>query len=252
MKRTGIRNMSGLLRFIAADVKQLSRMPGMLFFLTIPLLMWSGLGIIVPFANRLTVSNAGIDLLGYTEYGYSFLVLVPGMIGGMMIALLLVDDRDLGLIRYFGVLPFGKTGYLAGRTSIVFIISWVLTLVFMVLPGFYTFNALQLIVVPPMAALGAPFIAFIGAGIAKNKVAVMAVLKTLSGLYVIPLAQFFIPSGCRMLLGVFPPYWVTRMFLITGQPVVDYADVWISIGIGVVGHGLYVYAALRFFQSREN
>ena len=252
MNKSAVRIWTGLPRFLLSDLRQLVRTPGLLFFATVPVLMWSGLKIMVPLINTLTLSYANLDLMEYASYAYSFLILVPGMLGGMMVALMLVDDRDIGIIRYYGVLPFGKSGYLAGRTVNMYLLSWLLTVLYMALPGFYSFNGLQMLLVPPLASMGGPFIAFIGAGIARNKVSVMAILKSLSGLYFIPILQFFIPDAFDIALGIFPPYWVTRVYFLTAEPLTHGTELMLSVSACIVTHAVYLALSLKFFARREN
>lgn len=243
MKVSSRRLWSGLMN---TDLKKILRDP-LLFMIPLGIVLAAGaFSLGIPILQRALLPF--LDLREWYALLASFLYLMAPLMIGFLSGFLLLEDRDSGGLLALQVTPFGKEGYLAYRLSASAVFSFpALILVYLVLsfsripPGFFIPFALA-------AVLGAPFSTLFICSFAKNKVQGLAVAKSLGILLLSPLSLVFIPQPFVYCFGIFPPFWIAKIY----QDGVNrqFALFFIDLAAGLAVHLIYILILGKVFNRR--
>lgn len=235
--------MNRVLALSLRDLKDIGRDPMLMIAIVGPLLLATVIRFVLPFASPLLEVRFGFGLM---EYGALFacllLAMVPLMLG-MLIGLVLLDERDEDLLSYFAVTPLMKKGYLVYRLASPVVLSFVLSLVALAAAGLAEYSATKAIPAVLMLALEAPMFALFMTVVAGNKVEGMAVAKAGGILLLAPFANYFLQDQWQWVGMLLPTYWAAEAFLEPGGR---------AVVVGFVFHGVVLWGLMRRFMGQRN
>ncbi len=180
--------------------------------LIIPALMVLLVRLILPAATDYLLERFGFDLVPYYPMLLSFFfVLQIPLLFGLLVGLLVLDERDDDTLTALRVTPISTTGCALYRGGAATLLSFAYVLIALPLTGLLPPSLLPATaMVALLSGLMDPMFALILAAFAANKVEGLALMKGLSVFMLGPLAAYFIDSGWHLLLGVLPTYWPAK------------------------------------------
>ncbi|MGG3281065.1 hypothetical protein [Paenibacillus solani] len=201
-----------------------------------------------PVASYWLESYYSFNLEEYRVFSASFLMIIPPLLIGMLVGLLMLDERDENVIAYYSVTPFMRRGYLVYRLALPTMLSTVLSLLYLCFSGLLFFR-MEYLIVLLLLALEAPLFALLLAAFAKNKVEGLALSK-IGGLLIIgPVVAYFIPNAWGYLGAGVPTYWPAKVLhlYIQNEPLL--ANVYFMIGLVI--HTLYLLFMIFIFSNKH-
>lgn len=130
--------------------------------------------------------------------------------------LVILDEIDCGMAKYYGVTPVGKSGYLASRISVPSLLALVYNITLLKIFSLSKISLLFCILLSISGTLLAIITALFVVAFAKNKIEGMALVK-LCGLLILGVpASYFILEPIRYLFGILPSFWIAE-FCATGN-----------------------------------
>jgi len=182
-------------------------------------------------------------------YPVLFMVLsfIIPMIFSFITAFLIMEERDENLLTILRVMPISRSSYLFYRMLLMTALSFVCVLVFQMLSGLVQVQPLQYLPVAVLFAMFTPLMALIINVLANNKVQGFAVMKSVGGLFLIPLLSLAITEDWKYLFGIFPNFW-TFMALekIMASGTLDL----VYIGLGLIVHTALLALLARIFNKK--
>jgi fluoroquinolone transport system permease protein len=177
-------------------------------------------------------AHAGYDAAG--TIGLVVLLLTIPLMLGFLAALMLLDERDEGVLTAVSLTPAGKTGFLLFRVAAPAVWSALLTLVAIPLAGVLLPAPPRLLALAVLCGMQAALMpAFLGA-FAGNKVEGMALSKVATVILMLGALGVLLPDTLQWLAWPSPHYWLARLVLVpAGAP-------W----LGVFGMALLVHAVV--------
>lgn len=200
-------------KMLRGSALQIYRDQMLLLLCIAPFLAGIGIKLIIPLTGRILLKYLDFNLMPYYLMADALiLVLGPSMIG-MMIGLLMLDERDDGICIYLTVTPAGGRAYFTSRLLLPFAYSLAVNLVIV---SFCTLGGLPFLWLPAPVILSSFFgilMAMLLVSLASNKVEGLAVSKLLGIiLFGIPMA-WFANQYLRVIGCLLPTYWVMDMLI---------------------------------------
>jgi fluoroquinolone transport system permease protein len=232
------------------DLLNLRRDPLLIYLAVVPWLMVLLVRLAVPGLTIWLRERYGVDLVAYYPLIVSFFfVMEIPMIVGVVMGLLLLDERDDGILTALGVTPVSRLSFLSYRLWLMLGLSAMHVLICIPLTGMVPPSSWpRLIPVAILCSLFAPLLALVMAVFAGNKLEGLALMKAFGVLLVGPVAAYFIRSDWQLAVGLMPSYWWARAYWAAerGQ------QMWAYLGAGAVYHGtLILWLAGRFRRRAQ-
>jgi fluoroquinolone transport system permease protein len=226
------------------DIKNVVRDPFLKWMIPAPFLMALAYRLLIPALT--TFAAPWIALEEYYPLLLSTLILFIPLLYGVVVGFMLLDERDENTLTALKVTPMSLERYLVYRFTAPIAVSVITTLLAYPLVGLVPIDLATLVAFTILASLTAPFIALIFAAFAQNKVEGFAIQKMLGGLFMIPLAAYFIHSGWQLLFGIFPTYWTLKAYWIAcegGQ------GIWLYVVTGILVHIVFIGLLVKRFDA---
>ncbi len=234
--------------FLANDMRSIRRDPLLIYMILVPWLMLLLVRSVVPGLTARLAVGFEFDLVPYYPLilSFFFLLQIP-LIFGVIMGLLLLDERDDNTLTALQVTPVSLTTYAAYRAIIIVGLSIVHIVICSPLSGLASLSVLPALApISILSGLFAPLVALLLAAFAANKVEGLALMKGLTILMVGPLLAYFIGSQWQLLLGILPSYWPAKAFWVAQQN----GSIWRYVGIGMAYYAVLLMWFLRRFQAR--
>ncbi len=214
-----------IFRILIGERKSLVRDPMSLFLTFIPFLIFSMVKFGLPVLS--VFLKPWVDL--YSYYGFIMLMvyLMTPMLLGMVLGLLLIDERDLDVLTYISVTPFSLNGYLLLKalTGTIIALMFNILIAIMLKAEFDMKLVLTLI----LASMLVPYFALAIFVFSKNKVEALTKGKLISFTIFGTVIPYFTNSKLVYLLVFLPTFWIERLFFAN-----SISSVLISFSIGTV------------------
>ena len=211
--------MSTLRAFGANDLKSVRRDPALFYMLVIPPLMVPAARFLLPSASAYLSEDFGFDLVPYYPMLLSFFfVLQIPMLFGVLVGLLVLDEKDDDTLMALRVTPISMRAYTLYRGAAAVLLSALYVCIALPLTGLLPSSLLRATV--PIALLSgttAPVFALLLATLARNKVEGLALMKALSVLMLGPLAAYFVGPYWQLVFGVLPTYWPAKALWVAAE-----------------------------------
>lgn len=240
--------MNVLTAFGLNDLKSIRREPLLLYMLVIPPVMVLVLRLILPPAAAYLSENLDFDLVPYYPMLLSFFfVLQIPLLFGVLVGLLVLDERDNNTLTALRVTPISMRGYALYRGGGAVLLSSAYVLLTLFSSGFVPISlALAVAAVALLAGLMAAVFALIVATFASNKVEGLALTKALSVFMLGPLAAYFVRSDWQLFFGLLPTYWSAKTFWVAGEG----GNFWPYALAGLIYSVLLLPLLLRRFRRK--
>lgn len=229
------------------DLKNIRRDPMLLVIILGPILLTFLFRFGLPALDNLVNSYLSFNLLGYKELIMGFIMLLVPFLVGILIGLLILDEKDENLIIYYAVTPLAKQGYLYYRLAVPVVLSFALSIFMWTFNGFIELNVLKLLPLAFLIALEAPLISLAMAVFASNKVEGLAIAKGGGVILTIPFIVYFVSSKWTWVGLVLPTFWVSHAFYSSFGSILLYS---IFVLGGITVHLLFIQWLLVRFRRR--
>ena len=234
---------SALGALLAADLRNIRRDTLLRFLLAYPLVTGILLRYLIPFAEQGLRSTYDIRPHYPLLVPFFGMITMPAM-AGLVIGLLLLDERDEGTMTALQVTPLPMRAYLGYRMLLPTL--WSIAAIFIMVPlmGIGSVGARSLLAIGVVGALLAPIFALIFIAFAANKVQGLALSKGISVLLSGPFIAWFVPAPWQYLFGIFPSYWPMKAYWAETAG----GNMWPWLAGGVVVAALYIVPLLMRFN----
>lgn len=232
-------------RLAVADLRNVARDPLMLLVGGVPL----GLALAVRFGFPWAADAAAgsIDLYAYADVVVGFLLILTPLMLGFVVGLLLLDERDDGILTAVSVTPLGKDGFLRFRVLTPVAWSILLGVVVVEITGLVPISWGRLLALAMLAGLEAPLLTLFLAAMASNKVEGMALSKVGSVVIGAALVALAVPAPWQWIAGLIPQFWPLRLMLDRSLPALPYAGL---VTLATLVHLAALWVLLRLFLRR--
>lgn len=199
--------MNALAAYAAADLRSIWRDPFTRLLLAGPLLLVVVVRLAEPGVAR-WAAEAGVRAADHHAVAAAFLLLMlfPFLFGSLM-GLLMLDQRDEGVLTALRVTPVSLRGYALYRSALAAALTGVALLAALPVSGLLTVSLPVALPAIVLASLLAPLPALALAGFAANKVEGMAVLKAMGLPLFSPLVAGLVDDPWRWAFAVVPTFW---------------------------------------------
>lgn len=193
-----------------ADIKNIRHDPMLALALLGPFMLIFIYCTGLPMFMDILWSQFSLSLFPYTKLiFYVFLLMLPVLIG-MIAGFFMLEERDMQIISYISVTPFGKKGYLYYRLLSPFVITVLSLVIFLELSGIAV-PFIWKIVIIVIVALLAPLFALFLVAFATNRVEGLALSKSSSFLLLAPFVIHFAPEKIQWVVSVLPTFWTVKV-----------------------------------------
>lgn len=164
---------------------------------------------------------------------------------GYSALMVILEERDLGIMKYLCVTPMGKKGYLFSRLFFLSALSALYAFAIEMFLHISDISVLQILLGCIFSFLTGIWIICLIAVLAANKIEGLAFSK-FSGLLLLgPFAAFFVKDWIKYLSGFLPTFWFTQYCLN------DNASGTVALVISFLLTGLYMTFAVRKFIRKS-
>ncbi len=211
--------MVALRAFGINDLKSIKRDSLLIYMLIIPPIMVLMVRLIVPWLTVRLAESFGFDLVPYYPMLLSFFfVLQLPLLFGLLVGLLILDERDDDTLTALRVTPISMTGYALYRGGAAALLSTLYVILALPLTGLVPPTLLPAVIpVAILSGIMAPLFGLVIATFASNKVEGLALMKALGFFLLGPLAAYFIDSNWQLLLGILPTFWPAKAFWVASE-----------------------------------
>lgn len=168
----------------------------------------------IPALDSLIIDYMGRIILHpyFNLFDIFYASLSPAMLC-FIAAMVILEERDDKITRYYCITPLKKTGYIISRIMIPAIISCVVTLIFLPVFCISDLSAPVIVLLSISGGLQGVVIGFLIITISTNKLEGMAVTKMSSLLMMGALVPYFVPKPVQYIFAFLPSYWMASGFV---------------------------------------
>jgi fluoroquinolone transport system permease protein len=226
-------------------VANVQRDPMLKYFMMIPVILAVVVRLLVPI-----VREAFIDQFDLADYytlimSYFFILMLP-MLFGVIIGFMLLDEKDQGTLLALQVSPLSMSRYVMYRLSLPMLLSFLSLYIVFPIVNFYTIDFVSLTLISLVGAFWAPILGLILPTVANNKVEGFALMKGIGGLFIAPIAAWFVPLPYEYLFAIFPNYWPMKAFWVVDQG----GNPLPFVLVGIVANLIVIQVILKFFNRK--
>jgi fluoroquinolone transport system permease protein len=232
--------------FVGVDVRRIARDPMLLLLVAVPLLLALVLRFTLP--DLLALLPPAVDRATTALVISAIMLLMAPLTFGLVIGLMLLDERDEGILTAIAVTPVGTRRFLLLRLTVPAMWAFALATVLVPIIGLVHVPTARLTGASSLAALEAVLIALLLGGLARNKVEGMALGKVVNVIFFIGAAVAWLPAPWHWSGAIVPSYWPMRLLLSSDAPAAWFAALLIA---GGVVHASALVLLLRFFERRS-
>ncbi|MCB0640028.1 MAG: hypothetical protein KDC44_00240 [Phaeodactylibacter sp.] len=126
---------------------------------------------------------------------------------GFVLASILLDERDDGVLTALRITPIGPNAFLFYRMFMGMLIGWIFALIMLRWNGIVQLEWPVVVAGALLLAAMAPMIMLVMATFSKNKVEGLAMYKGINFVLMLPLAGIFLPDAWGQLFAFLPTHW---------------------------------------------
>lgn len=236
--------MSRVAALLRSDVRNITRDPILVAVSLVPFLLMLLLRLGVPLLTEALRETLAFDLTPYHGLIFSFFLQLTPYMYGLVIGLMLLDERDEHVLLAISVTPLSRGGFLLYRLAMPVAFGFAVSYPMLLFTGLIEVPLPYFTLVALLAAFQAPINAMLLVAFARNKVEGMAVAKAGGMLLLGPLTIPFLDAPLQLIGGVTPTFWVAKALLAaqTGSPAF-----WWIFPAGAAVNALFLYLLHRRF-----
>lgn len=224
---------------LKGQVKSLFRDPMALFMTFIPFLLFFIVKFGIPAIGQYV--KPWVDLVPHYRFIYLiFHIMTPTMLG-IVLGLMLMDERDMDVLSFIDVTPFKLVNYILFKSVIGCVIGFLFNLILAILIGSeITLNLLFTFI---LSSLLVPFFAFFIFAFSKNKVEGLTIGKLSTFVIIGSIIPYLSDSSFVNISSVLPTFWIYRIY---------YCQNLLSLLIYFFAGSSITLAYILFFKSRSS
>ncbi len=225
-----------------SDFRLVFRDSSLRIFLLMPLIIIAVVNGFLPYL----VSRYEV-VLEYVPYVLMAATLQTATMFGFIYCIVLIDEKDTGVNKMYGVLPVSKSGMIIYRLLFPYIFSTLFSFLVLAVQPFYQFSiGFNLLVSLLVAFLGPIFILLI-TNYSANKMQGMTWYKGINSVINLPLLVFFIPVGFAPFFFWIPSHWIYQSIdhYLRGE------GYYLELGIGFALSLIILGLLVRQFSKRH-
>lgn len=192
--------MDKLVKVAVNDFRLVFRDDSLKIFIALPLLTLAIIRYAVPYIagiyevlqDYIAVILMLATMQGSTAFGFIF-------------SMVLVDEKDTGVAKVYGILPISKFWFVVFRLIPPFVLAAVATFLLLLVEPFYGLPIIPSLVYSMLAGLFAPIMVLFVAILAKNKLEAMTWQKLFNLPLFLPILAFYAPFTIPF--AIFPAFW---------------------------------------------
>lgn len=218
------------------DTTNILRDKTLLMMLFLPLLMIFGLKLSLP---------ALVELIPLLPTYYSLvlgvLATTTALLGGYIIAFVMLDEKDENVFTVIRVMPFSTSLFMAYRLFLAGCCAFLLALMTFLILDIQNYSLVEKIGYSLFCCQTAVVVLLFIVAFATNKIEGMTLIKGINFFVFLPVLAFFIDSSWKHVFSIFPFYWTYKAML---EP----NFLWILISIG--SHFVVFWIGYYLFLKR--
>jgi fluoroquinolone transport system permease protein len=148
-----------------------------------------------------------VDIAAYYPIIVALLVLASPLYYGIVLGLLVLEEKDENVLLAVAVTPLQLENYLLARILVYTLVSLPLIVIVHELIGVIEISLVKLIFVAIAASLNTAMVVLLLAAFCKNQLEGFVIGKSMSPFILLPLAMYFVPGYWHLLCGIIPTYW---------------------------------------------
>lgn len=165
---------------------------------------------------------------------------------GFVIASILLDERDEGVLTALRVAPISENTFITYRLLLASGVSFVYGLILFSTTGLVQMNLVEIVLAALLLSLVTPLVTLSMATFSHNKVEGLAMYKGINLVLMLPAASFFIGNPWSWTMSIVPTfwtYWMADQIHVSG----NYLPYLLG---GVLVHALLLWFLIRLFKNR--
>lgn len=195
------------LQVIRSDVRKVMREPFFWLILIAPFLLGWGLNLLLPYWAERAAQAESFDLETYYPIIVALFVLVSPLYYGVILGLLVLEEKDENVLLAVAVTPLQLNNYLVARIAVYTIVSLPLVVIVHEMIDVIEVSLIKLFFVAIAASLNTAMVVMLLAAFCKNQMEGFVIGKAMSPLILLPLVMYFVPDYWHLICGVLPTYW---------------------------------------------
>jgi len=199
--------MKKLIKVAVNDFRLVFRDNSLKIFIFLPLLILLVIRYGIPF-----VAGVYEGLQSYINIILMFATMQGSIAFGFIYSMVLVDEKDTGVAKVYGILPVSKSWFVVFRLIPPFFLGTTATFLLLLVEPFYGLPVVSNLVYSTLAGLVAPLMILFIAIVAKNKIEAMTWQKLFNIPLFLPVLAFFVPASFFALFAIFPTFWAYQGF----------------------------------------
>jgi len=232
--------MGKLLNIALSDFKLVFRNPALRIFLIMPVLVLGLVLLLLPYLMEIYPIIAE-----YLPYIMMAALMQCSTMFGFIYAMVLIDEKDTGVAKVYGVLPVAQLKFLMNRLFGPVVYSTLFNSILLYFQPYLEMSLIEMGFIALLSSLIAPILALLTSTLSKNKMEGMTWFKILNLFVNLPIVAFFFPDY-RYAFGIFPTFWPFQALHegSLGESII----LPISIGL-ILCAGFTYYLGKRFSQT---
>ena len=158
-------------------------------------------------------------------------------------SMVLIDEKETGVSKVYGVLPVEQKQFTLLRFFIPFVISVLMILLLLMIQPFYELSFWKSGLLSFLGGMIVPVYILGVTMMSKNRLEGLIWVKAFNIMVIAPIAAFFVPKTFAWLFGILPTHWVFQSMydLIMGN------EMMINWGIGLTFFIILIFIMTRKF-----
>ncbi len=196
------------------------------------------------------VSNINVGLPPIVSIGSASLIIMSIILGGMVMGLNIVEDKEFNTIRALNTSPLGKIQYIIGKSFLGIILPMIHTPAILLIMGINDIALLKLIVIITSSIL---FVVFAGLLIGMLGSSQLSAIASAKGMMFIlagsVLGAIVLRSSMHVVLYWSPLYWIYQGIYKTITNTANWSYVMLSSSV-ILGISIVLFLALAKYQKK--
>lgn len=233
--------MKNILKLGTVDLKLIFRDPSLLAFLLLPVLLF------VVFLWFLPLMIEKYDFLAPYQTEFLIVAVIENTQAFCFICtMVLLNEKESGVAKVYGVLPLSSFAYLLSRFLFPFLFTMLLNILFLKLQPFHNFTFLENAFLSILAAAVVPLYVLGINSVATNRMQGMIYVKAFNMIVLLPIAAFFLPEEIKHFFGILPTHWIFQSI----DLVASNGSIVLTAGIGYLFFGFLTwYVSKKFIRK---
>lgn len=237
---------SPVVGLIRTDVRNWVRDPMMAIAALGPLVLAVVIRFGAPAVTELASSVVALE--PYYPVIAGSLAVVGPTIYGFVVGMVVLEDRERGVLAAYRTSPLSDRGYLLYRATTAFVLTFLATVPALAVGGIHPVSPAVLLASAFVGALGGPVLVFTFATLASNTIEGVALSKIVNVAMFTPAVVIAVAAGpAQYLAGVLPSFWPVKVYVAGGTGAMGWP---LFVLVGSIVHVLaFAVVARRFTRQ---